>query len=301
MTNVRKPLDAFAVSVMVTLCVIWGLQQVAIKVAAVSIAPVMQVAIRSAIAAVMVALLMRWRAIPIFNRDATLWPGLAAGALFALEFIFIALGLGYTTASHMSVFLYTQPIFTTLGLHLLVSGERMGRLQWTGVLVAFLGVVVAFSNSLFSIEGDYPYMWLGDIFGTLAGFLWAMTTVVIRSTTLSEAEPTKTLLYQLVVAAIGAFAYAWLTGIVTIRPMTPVVWLSMTYQVFIVGFFSLLAWFWLLRRYLASRMAVFTFLTPVLGIFFGVWLLDEPLTPAFGIGALLILAGIVLVNLPRRT
>src|SRR5690606_17069906 len=114
----------------------------------------------------------RWRAIPIFNRDATLWPGLAAGALFALEFIFIALGLGYTTASHMSVFLYTQPIFTTLGLHLLVSGERMGRLQWTGVLVAFLGVVVAFSNSLFSIEGDYPYMWLGDIFGTLAGFLW---------------------------------------------------------------------------------------------------------------------------------
>ncbi len=298
--TVRKPLDGFAVTLMVTLCLIWGLQQVAIKVAAPSVAPVMQIAIRSGIAAVMVALFMLARNIPIFNRDRTLWPGLAAGALFALEFMLIALGLGYTTASHMSVFLYTQPIFTTLGLHIFVPGERMGRLQWVGVFVAFLGVVVAFSHGFIVAEGEYPYMWVGDILGTVAGFLWGMTTVVIRSTTLSEIEPTKTLLYQLVVASVGIFALAWYMGVATIHSMTALAWASMTYQVLVVGFFSLMAWFWLLRRYLASRMSVFTFLTPVFGVFFGVWLLDEPLTLAFIVGSLLILIGIVLVNLPRR-
>jgi len=187
-----------------------------------------------------------------------------------------------------------------LGLHIFVPGERMGRSQWLGVLVAFAGVVVAFSHGLFNVEGEYPNMWLGDLLGTIAGFMWGMTTVVIRSTALSETEPTKTLLYQLVLAAIGSYVYAAIAGLADIKPMTALAWSSITYQVFIVGFLSLLAWFWLLRRYLASRMSVFTFLTPVLGIFFGVWLLDEPLSPAFGIGALFILAGIALVNMPRK-
>ena len=46
----RKPLDGFASSVMVGLCIIWGVQQVAIKSAAADITPLLQVALRSGIA-----------------------------------------------------------------------------------------------------------------------------------------------------------------------------------------------------------------------------------------------------------
>jgi drug/metabolite transporter (DMT)-like permease len=66
--------------------------------------------------------------------------------------------------------------------------------------------------------------------------------------------------------------------------------------VLVVSFASYLTWFWLLRHYLASRLGVFSFLTPLFGVAFGVWLLDEPLEPSFLVGAILVCAGIVLVS-----
>ncbi len=302
MTAVRKPLDAQATAIMVLLCFCWGLQQVALKVAAPVISTVMQIGIRSAIASVMVVAYMIWRGVPVFARDGTLAAGTVAGLLFAFEFLLIALGLGYTSASHMSVFLYTAPIFTALGLHFRIAGERLSWLQWAGVFVAFLGVVAAFAaEGVEEASAErYPMMWLGDLLGVLAGAFWGLTTVVIRATNLSEAPPTKTLIYQLVLAAVVLIGYAWLTDIHQIGIMTPLVWSSMVFQTLVVAFGTLMVWFWLLRHYLASRVSVFTFLTPVLGIALGVTLLDEPLTPGFILGSALIVTGIALVNWPRR-
>lgn len=301
MTATRKPLDGMAIGIIVTLCFCWGLQQVAIKASASVISPVMQIGLRSVIALAMVLVYMRWRGIAILNRDGTLWAGLAAGSLFGLEFLWIALGLGYTSASHMAVFIYTAPIFAALGLHFRVAGEALSPWQWVGVGVSFLGIIATFFEGLMSPADTYPLMWLGDLLGLAAGLFWGLTTVVIRATSLSEAPPTKTLLYQLILASAVLLVYAWVTETHRIGTMTPLVWSSMVFQVLVIGFASLMLWFWMLRHYLASRVSVFTFLTPVFGVALGVWLLDEPFTPGFAMGALLIVAGITLVNWPRAT
>ena len=104
----------------------------------------LQVALRSGMAglAVMVLMLIRQRKIPFSAQ--TLRPGLLVGLLFSVEFMFVAEGLRFTTAAHMAVFLYTAPIFAALGLHFLVPEERLSRLQWSGVGITFLGVIVAF-------------------------------------------------------------------------------------------------------------------------------------------------------------
>ncbi|MGE4337360.1 MAG: EamA/RhaT family transporter, partial [Pigmentiphaga sp.] len=47
MIAARKPLDGLATSIIIILCFCWGLQQVAIKVAAPVISPVMQIGLRS--------------------------------------------------------------------------------------------------------------------------------------------------------------------------------------------------------------------------------------------------------------
>ena len=62
---------------------------------------------------------------------------------------------------------------------------------------------------------------------------------------------------------------------------------------------TFLAWFALIQRYSASRLSVFTFLTPLFGIAAGHMVLGDPLTPAFALAALLVVAGLVLVNRPR--
>ena len=74
---------------------------------------------------------------------------------------------------------------------------------------------------------------------------------------------------------------------------------SLIYQTFWVVGFTYLAWFALILRYSASRLSVFTFLTPLFGIAAGHLVLGEPLTPAFALAAALVIAGLVLVNRPR--
>ncbi|BEG79387.1 hypothetical protein HBIAX_06509 [Achromobacter xylosoxidans] len=196
----------------------------------------------------------------------------------------------------MSVFLYTAPIFTALGLHWRVPEERMAPLQWLGVAVAFGGIAVAFlGNGQPQAAAAASNMLLGDALGLLGGLLWGATTVAIRRTALSEAAPSKTLFYQMAIAALVLLVYAAATGNAGIR-YTPSAMLSVAFQSVVVALSSYLAWFWLLRRYLASRLSILSFMTPLFGVSFGVLILDEPLDGAFVVGALMVLAGISLVS-----
>lgn len=297
----RKSLDSLAVSLMLVLCALWGLQQVAIKVTAPSLNPVLQIGIRSSVATVLLLAFMLLRGERFWQRDGTLWPGILAGMAFALEFLFVAWGLLYTTASHMVVFLYTMPIFAALGLHWFIPGERLSRIQWWGVCLAFAGLVCAFSGSLFVVDDHVGLatMLLGDFFGVVAGLLWAVTTIIIRASVLSETSPPKTLLYQLTIAGFFLTAMGYFVFQADPIQMVPIAWASLAYQSVLVGFASLLAWFWLLRRYLASRLSVFSFVTPLFGVTFGVVLLNDPLDVWFIVGAVLVGGGIMLVNQQR--
>lgn len=284
---------------MLLLCLIWGLQQVLIKVAAPDVAPIMQLALRSIISAVLVALLMLSRGTRLFVADGTLCPGLLAGALFTLEFAFMAEGLRLTTASHMSVFLYTAPVFTALGLQILVPTERLRPVQWLGVAIAFGGIAVAFLGG--SPGNDVGVdMLKGDLLGILAGIAWGATTVVVRATKLSDAPPTRTLLYQLLAGFVLMLVYALLSGQAGRVSLTPIAWASLLFNGIIISFASYLAWFSLLRRYLASRLVVFSFMTPLFGVSFGVLLLGDPLSGHFVVGAVLVLFGIFLVSGAQR-
>jgi drug/metabolite transporter (DMT)-like permease len=285
---------AAAFAVMALLCAVWGMQQVAIKVALAGIGPILQVGLRSAIAAVLVFVWARWRGLRLFDSDGSLLPGLIAGLLFGLEFVCIFAGLEHTGASRMVVFLYTAPCFTVLGLHWFVPGERIGGRHGLGVVMAFAGIIVAFGDGLTSGS------WLGDGLGVLAAVFWAATTVIIRASALARVGAAKTLLYQLAVSAVLVLPSSLLAGEPGITALTAPVVFAMTYQTLVVAFASYLTWFWLLTRYLANRLTVFSFLTPLFGILFGVVLLGERLNATFGFATLLVVAGIVLVNVPAR-
>jgi hypothetical protein len=65
------------------------------------------------------------RGVALFRRDGTFGPGIAAGLLFAAEFVFIYGGLAHTNAARMSVFIY----------------------------LTFMGLFLAFAEGLFSGQG----------------------------------------------------------------------------------------------------------------------------------------------------
>lgn len=296
--HTRKPLDWLAVASMAALCLIWSLQQIVLKAAAQDISPMLQIALRSGIASVLVAMLMLAKGERMSFSDGTWRAGLVVGILFALEFLLVGEGLRHTNASHIVVFLYSAPIFAALGLHWRLPEERLKPLQWLGILLAFGGIALTFfgrTQSDVTHATPLAGMLWGDVLAMLGGMTWGATTVVIRTSGLSRASAAQTLLYQLVSAFVFLLAAAVLLKQTTFHA-TPLAWKSLAFQSLIVSFASFLVWFWLLRRYLASRLGTFSFMTPLFGIILGAWILSEPIEPSFLGGTALVLAGIVLVS-----
>jgi len=294
----KAHLDSLAVTSLVMCCFLWGLNQVAAKAAMPEIPPLWQAAGRSLGGAVLVWGWARWRGITIFSRDATLGGGLLAGALFAAEFICIFIGLQFTTASRMVVFIYISPFVVALGMPFIAHAERLSRLQLGGLVLAFAGVAWAFAEG-FTQPAAGPHQLLGDTLGVVAGVLWGATTLAIRGTKLSTSSAEKTLLYQLAISGLILLVAALIAGAPVPSTLSPLAWSSMAFQVVIVTAFSYVVWFWLIRSYPATRLASFTLLTPVFGLLLGALLLGEPITARLVIGLAAVAAGIVLVNRKR--
>jgi drug/metabolite transporter (DMT)-like permease len=290
----HRHLDARAMGIMSGLCLIWGFQQIAIKACAAEMAPLLQIGLRSAGAALLLALWMRRRGERLLWRGGQWRAGLLVGGLFGVEFLLVGEALRQTSAAHTVVFLYTAPVFAALGLAWVQKSERLQPLQWLGIAIAFAGLALAFLGR----DDGSAASWWGDGLALLAGLCWGATTVAVRATRLAQASAGETLQWQLLGAALLGVAGAMLLGQTAVQPTA---WLaiSLLFQIVVVAFASYLLWFWLLRQYLASRLGVFSFLTPLAGVAFGVLLLGERLEPVFVAGAALVLAGIALVSWRR--
>jgi drug/metabolite transporter (DMT)-like permease len=293
----RRPhLDAVAIASLLLCCVLWGLNQVAAKVALAEIPPLTQAAARSLGAALLVLAWARWRGITLTSRDGTLRGGLLAGGLFAVEFACIFTGLQFTSASRMAVFIYLSPFVVALGMPFIARGERLSALQWVGLVAAFAGVAWAFAEGFAPAAAAGPRQWLGDALGVAAALFWGATTLVIRATALANAPAEKTLLYQLLVSGLLLGLGAFAAGEAWPAQVGPLALSSLGFQTVVVSFASYLLWFWLVRHYPATQLATFTLLTPVAGLVAGVGLLGEPLTLRLGIAVAAVALGITLVS-----
>lgn len=292
----RRPLDLRAIALVFLLCGIWGIQQVVMKGVAADVAPVMQLAIRFAGASIFFGLLVAQREGRHAFSDGTLRSGLALGLMFSLEFVFAGSALVHTTAAHTTVFLYSAPIFTALGLQF-IPEEQLDRVQWMGIAAAFLGIVVAFVGPG---SRPVPELILGDLLALLGGVAWGLANVVLRRGRVGGTNTAKTVLYQVGVASLTLYAFALVTG-QTRLVLSEAAILSLLFQTVFISIISYVVWFWLLRHYLTSRLMLLSLLTPLFGVLFGALLLHEPIESRFAIGSLLVLAGILIVVSRRRT
>jgi drug/metabolite transporter (DMT)-like permease len=294
----KDHVDGLAVALLLGCCAIWGLGQVAAKLTLSEIPPLMQAAVRSLGAALLLVLWSRARGLVLFRADGTGRAGLLAGSLFALEFGCIFVGLQYTSASRMSVFIYFAPFVVALGMPLISRSERLNRVQAAGLLLAFGGVVWAYFEGFVSPTAG-PQQWLGDALGLAGALLWGLTTLTLRGTRLGSALPEKALLYQLAVSAAALGLASLVAGEPWPARLTGASLWPLAFQTVVITFASYLVWFWLVRHYPATRISAFTLLTPVFGLLAGVGLLGEPLTLRLVVALAAVCAGIWLVNRVR--
>ena len=291
----KARLDGIAIVTLVGCCFLWGLNQVAAKAAMPEVPALQQAALRSLGGALLVWAWAQWRGIKLFEPDGTLPGGLLAGLLFAAEFGCIFLGLQFTSASRMVVFIYLSPFVVALGMPFISKAERLSVSQLVGLVAAFGGVAWAFAEG-FTQPAVGELQWLGDALGVAGGVLWGATTLGIRGTRLGAASAEKTLLYQLAISGVALALAALVAGTPLPSALSPLAWASLVFQTVVVAFASYLLWFWLMRHYPATRLASFTLLTPVFGLLMGALLLGEPITLRLQIALATVALGIVLVN-----
>jgi drug/metabolite transporter (DMT)-like permease len=288
----HRPLSASAVAVVLLCCISWGFNQVSVKLALPDFPPLMQAAIRSVGALVVVMIGVRIRGLDVFRRDGTLAAGVFTGMLFALEFVFINIGLTFTTATRAIIFLYTTPFFVSLGASMLL-GERLAPVQWAGMALSFSGVISAIGIPQADVD---RHVMIGDVMLIGGAMAWAGTTLVFKATRLVKAPAEKAMIYQLAISAPLLFVFAWLSGERMTHWPTALPLIAFTYQtVWVVGC-TFLIWLVLMKSHPAGKLSAFTFITPLFGVAAGHFVLNEPLSPGFAVAVVLVIAGLVLVN-----
>lgn len=289
----KSHLDGTALSVLFLCCLFWGSQQVLIKATLPFMAPVFQASVRFFGATLLLMAWCYYKKIPLWQKDNSLVAGLIAGLLFALEFACLYTGLQFTSASRLTVFAYTAPFWVAILVPIWVPSEKLNKVQWAGLILAFGGVILALLDGLVSTSSLH---WKGDLLALAAGLSWGLTTVVIKTTVLNKMSPEKLLFYQVAMSTISlpflslALGESWSMQLTTFSVS------SLIIQTVLGAFISYLAWMWLLSRYPATKMSGFVFLTPVAAVMVGnLWLHEAITLPLIG-GLVLVAIGMILVN-----
>lgn len=297
LTARKNQLDGLAVSLLLGCCLLWGMQQVLIKVTLSEMPPVFQAWMRMLGATVLLLLWCRLRGIVWWQKDGTLRAGLWAGLLFAAEFVCIYVGMQFTGSSRLTVFLYTSPFWVALLVPLWARSEKLHAGQWAGLALAFGAVVFALHEGLVQAEGASL---TGDLFGLAAGLFWGLTTVVIRSSALTQVSPEKLLLYQVSVSALLLPCLSLALGEPWDWNYSAWAWGSAAAQASLGGFLSFLIWMGLLSRYPVTRVTSFSFFAPLFTLIFSALWLGEAVTAGVVLAIAAVAVGMALMNRSRR-
>jgi drug/metabolite transporter (DMT)-like permease len=292
--SAARALTPGAIALVMMLCLSWGFNQVAVKLVLPDVPPMLQALARS-LGALPVLLAIGWfRGVKFFERDGTLWSGVCAGVIFGIEFVLIYRGLLLTSASRAVVFLYTAPFFVALGSYVFL-GERLRAPQWGGLALSFAGVALAIGVPQANVDAN---VLIGDLLIVAGGALWAATTLIVKTTKLIRAPAEKGLGYQVAISIPILALAALISGETITHFPTPLSLALLAYQAFWVVGCTFVIWFALIKTYSASKLSSFTFVTPLFGVIAAYFIMHDTLTIAFGVAAVLVIAGLYLVNKP---
>ena len=282
---------------MVCLTLVWGSNMVSIKILVEGMAPLMGAALRGVVALGCLTLLGLARRETLVPLDRISLHGAANGIIFGLEFALVYEGSHFTNAGHMSIFINMAPFFVAVGAHFLLVNDHLHPWKVIGLVMAFVGVVCLFSDDLFITGSGF---WKGDLMVLLGAMLWGSSTLYLKRMVAEHRTGFQMLYVQILVSTPFLLVLSFLREDTPFISPTIMTWSMVVYQGGFIVFLTYLMFLVLLKRYPASAVQSFTFLTPAWGVLLGVLLLGEAATPLLLLGMVLVGMGLYLVNRPRK-
>jgi drug/metabolite transporter (DMT)-like permease len=236
---------------------------------------------------------------PPFPRGARIWVFMAILGITntALPFVLISWGEKTIDSGVTSILNSTVPLFTLLVAHLFLHDDRITLPKVLGLLTGLAGVIVLLLRDL--QPGSLGGSLLGQAAVILGAIAYAGSSVFARRT-MREVSPVVQAFVPMVAADASVWAVATQAGTPGRLPAMPLTWVALLWLGLLGSCTAFLLYYHLLHSVGATRTTMVTYLFPVVGVALGVLFLREQADWHLLVGALLVVAGIGVVNLPAR-
>jgi drug/metabolite transporter (DMT)-like permease len=285
-----------SVALYVLLCLIWGSTWLVIKLGYGGLGPFTVASLRFLLAGTVLAVIVpvlgaRWP-----RGRVEWWVVMCVGVvLFAADYGLIYWGEQFIDSGLTAILFATLPLFTVALAHLYIPGDRLTSRKLAGTLLAFLGVVALFGESLrLDTEklGPMAAIIVASICAAAAGVVTKRHGATLHSAALNAPA----MLIGGAVLATSALA----AGERVQLPHDVGTWTAIGYLALVGSVVSFLVYFSLLKTWSVTSLSFISVFTPAIALALGFVFLDERPTLWTAIGAVLILAGVALA-LTRST
>lgn len=215
--------------------------------------------------------------------------GFYATQTFAMQFVDSGLS---------AILVFTMPIFIGVLAHFILK-ERLNTQKTMGLVLGTLGLIAILWPQLHHIHLNLSL--IGQVFLILSGFFWALTTVNIKQN-FATYDKIKLTIWQLLMGGC-----VLLVGALIFEPIDVQVWMnplndSVLLYIAVIGTgFAFALWNWIVSQVDTFIASISIMCIPLLSLFFGYMLWDEPMTFNILIGATLICSGIICSSLNIKT
>ncbi len=279
----------------VFLCVIFGSNAVAIKLAFSGVGVFTTATIRFSLAALTIYLWARLSGQTIGLKKGQLHQVLILAALFAIQLSMFYFGISKSNASRGALLSNLLPFWVLFLAHFFIPGDRITRRKLLGILLGFGGVAFIFAETKGVAAGFRP----GDLIILAATVIWACNVIYLKRI-IGAFSPFQVTLYSMAFSVPVFFLEALLWDKPMLLQLDVKVAVAVLYQSLITAAFGFVAWNTLLQKYGAVALHSFIFIMPIAGVALGGLVLGEPITLKILIALALIVAGILVVHLKPR-
>lgn len=295
--RVSPPSEARLGGAFLLLTVIWGTTWAAIRIGLQGLPPFTGVALRFLVAGALLLAL-----VPVFGvrftwsrREIGLW--IANGALaFSASYTIVYWAEQYIPSGLAAVLFATYPLFVAGLAHLALPGERLSAGAAVGVLLGFLGVALIFSDDLRSLGG-------GSVRAVALVFLFspvvsALATVAVKRWGAGIHPLSLTAVPMLLTGiVVGGLALSFESRAALVFDLRSLG--ALLYLALLGSAVTFTVYYWMLAHAPATRVALIAYTIPIVAVAVGALAFGEPLRPRFLAGAVLVLAGVAIVNRSR--
>lgn len=211
--------------------------------------------------------------------------------IFAAQIGTFNVGTKFTQAGRVSLFINTHPFFVAVLAHFFVQNDRLNIRKVLGLILAFCGIFVIFRDKIglndSRITGDVIILVSGALLGVLA---------VYTKRLVQHINAYKLLLWEMIFGLAPFFGLSLIFERLSPYDISFNLVIALLFQGTVVAGFAFVAWTLLLKRHSASKISAFLFATPLFGVVLSNLMLQEAITPYLVVGAILVTAGIYVVN-----